>query len=58
MGGPANKRTARPAEIKSGLKAARPDVVDNEDTIQQSIYDLYKEGKIRREAWGEYGAVL
>jgi hypothetical protein len=51
-----NKRTASPAEIKKGLKAARPSMNDNQDTIQQSIYELAKEGKIRRDGWGQYRA--
>ena len=53
-----DKRTASPAEIKRGLQAARPSKTDNQGTIQQLIYGLAQEGKIRREGWGEYGALL
>jgi hypothetical protein len=52
------KRTASPAEIKLGLKDSRPSKTDNQDTIQQSIYELWKERKIRKDGWGQYGALV
>jgi hypothetical protein len=51
------KRSASPAEIIEGLKAARPSGSLNIGTVQQSIYELWKEGKIRKDGWGQYGAL-
>lgn len=51
------KRSASPAEIIQGLKASRPTGPLNIGTVQQSIYELWREGKIRKDGWGQYGAL-
>lgn len=53
-----DKRTASPAEIIRGVVAACPGQEVNTATLQQSIYELWREGKIRKEGWGQYGALL